>query len=100
MYFRKTSEKLFRKVSMSVLLTTVYESVTPNNKQRFKGLGEMPADQLWFTTLDPTKRKLIKLSLDDYNKDTEKFEILMGKDADKRKIFMSNFEIDLEDLDG
>ncbi len=51
---------------------------------RYKGLGEMDADQLWKTTMDPNTRKLIKLTLPDYDSAREKVETFMGKDAAPR----------------
>lgn len=61
---------------------------------------EMDPSELWETTMDPDRRKLVKLNIKDFNKATDCFEILMGNDADKRKVFMNEFEIDPEDLDG
>ena len=51
---------------------------------RFKGLGEMDADQLWKTTMDPTTRKLIKLTMPDEQETGELVEKFMGKDAEPR----------------
>jgi DNA gyrase subunit B len=89
-----------QKVTLSELLTRVYKEATPKNRQRYKGLGEMNADQLWETTMDPSKRKLIQLTIDDIERVEERLNTLMGKNADLRKGFMAEFEIDPEDLDG
>ncbi len=51
---------------------------------RYKGLGEMDADQLWKTTMDPTSRKLIRITMDDIVKAGEKCELFMGKDPAPR----------------
>ena len=51
---------------------------------RYKGLGEMDAEQLWVTTMDPRTRKLIRLTLDDYEEASSKVELFMGKDAAPR----------------
>ncbi len=51
---------------------------------RYKGLGEMDADQLWKTTMDPKTRKLIRLTLPDIDSAGEKVELFMGKDAAPR----------------
>lgn len=62
-----------------------------NNKiQRYKGLGEMDADQLWETTMDPNKRVLLKVSMDMENRlDINKtFETLMGEEVAPRKKFI------------
>lgn len=100
LYLKKTEEKVYRKTPLAKILQTIYDEVTPKSRQHYKGLGEMEASQLWETALDPKRRKLIRLNLNDFDKATEKFEVLMGKDADKRKVFMANFVIDPEDLDG
>ena len=70
---------------------------------RFKGLGEMPANQLKDTTMDPEKRSLIQLKLADgikYTKQTEKlFEDLMGKKAEKRFNFIQENANFINNLD-
>ncbi|URM53073.1 DNA gyrase/topoisomerase IV subunit B [Mycoplasma sp. SG1] len=53
--------------------------------QRYKGLGEMNADQLWETTMNPEKRKLIKVLLDDEKAANNYTDILMGKNVSFRK---------------
>lgn len=59
----------------------------------------MNPSQLWETTMDPNRRNLIQLKIEDKEEVEKQFEILMGKDADKRKSFMETFELNLEDLD-
>lgn len=53
--------------------------------QRYKGLGEMNAHQLWQTTMDPANRRLIKVKIEDEIKTLKQFELLMGDDANQRK---------------
>ncbi|MFQ6609213.1 MAG: DNA topoisomerase (ATP-hydrolyzing) subunit B [Fidelibacterota bacterium] len=63
----------------------------PNKKigiQRYKGLGEMNADQLWSTTMNPEKRTLIKVSVDDASETSRIFSRLMGEDVMERRTFI------------
>ena len=56
--------------------------------QRYKGLGEMNPDQLWETTLDPKKRSLIQVKIDDEETSKGTFEDLMGENVLPRKEFI------------
>lgn len=66
--------------------------------QRYKGLGEMNADQLWETTMDPATRTLIQVKIDDNLVTDKKFNILMGNDSNIRRDWIeSNITFTLED---
>ena len=69
--------------------------------QRYKGLGEMDADQLAETTMDPRHRTLRRLTFDDAETASKVFELLMGSDVAPRKEFIVQgaYEVDVESLD-
>lgn len=58
------------------------------NIQRYKGLGEMNAEQLWETTMNPKKRTLRKVNIDDYSEADKIFSILMGEEVPPRRNFI------------
>ena len=66
--------------------------------QRYKGLGEMDADQLWDTTMDPARRTLIQVSIEDSAICERKISVLMGNNADLRKAWIEeNIDFTLEE---
>ncbi len=67
--------------------------------KRFKGLGEMNADQLWETTMNPQTRTLLSVKLDDAGEADRLFSILMGSDVEKRRNFIRNHALEVQNLD-
>jgi DNA gyrase subunit B len=66
---------------------------------RFKGLGEMDPEELWDTTLDPTKRTLMRVCLDDAFKADEMFRILMGEKVEPRRDFIQKYALEVKEID-
>jgi DNA gyrase subunit B len=67
--------------------------------KRFKGLGEMNAEELWETTLDRSKRVLLRVTLEDAGEAERLFSVLMGEEVERRRQFIEDHALEVKNLD-
>jgi DNA gyrase subunit B len=79
--------------------TAAGRKIQRDGVQRFKGLGEMNATELWDTTMDPARRVLKQVTVDDAAQADELFSVLMGEDVEARRSFIQRNAKDVKFLD-
>ncbi|MBC8379605.1 MAG: DNA gyrase subunit B, partial [Planctomycetes bacterium] len=90
----------FPLASLEAVVTGVRQIGTRNLEiKRFKGLGEMNPDQLWETTMNPQARTLLKVQLEDAGEADRMFSILMGDNVEKRRNFIQEHALEVQNLD-
>lgn len=93
---RRKDHYFYSDAELNEFTETVGRRVNP---QRFKGLGEMSAEQLWDTTMDPQKRTLLQVTLDDAAATDEIFSVLMGVKVQPRREFIEQHAQEVRWLD-
>ncbi|MBI2682433.1 MAG: DNA topoisomerase (ATP-hydrolyzing) subunit B [Acidobacteriales bacterium] len=97
---RKAEEEVVEKDSARDLFEyVVNEGRKDYIVQRYKGLGEMTAEQLWQTTMNPEIRTLLEVKLEDLTETEAIFSTLMGEDVEARRKFIEDNALDVKNLD-
>src|SRR5438270_5683601 len=97
---RKAEDEVVEKQSARELFDyVVSEGKKDYTVQRYKGLGEMTAEQLWQTTMDPEVRTLLEVKLEDMLTTETIFTTLMGEDVEARRKFIEENALDVKNLD-
>jgi DNA gyrase subunit B len=97
---RAASREPVEKKSVRELFDFVLEQGRKDYQiQRYKGLGEMTAEQLWQTTMDPERRTLLSVKLEDFTETETIFTTLMGENVESRRKFIEENALDVKNLD-
>ncbi len=96
---RASSDPVEKKTAREVFEYVIEQGRKEYQVQRYKGLGEMTAPQLWETTMDPERRTLLQVKLEDLAACEEIFTTLMGEDVESRRKFIEENALDVKNLD-
>jgi len=95
-----TGKKLVQASNWRELLSTVKsEAFKGSSLQRYKGLGEMNPEQLWETTMNPERRTLLQVNIEDAENADDIFTTLMGEKVEPRREFIQNHALEVKELD-
>jgi DNA gyrase subunit B len=96
----EANEKLIEVPGVGGLLNEVYSLGKQGIEvKRFKGLGEMNSEELWDTTLDPSRRMLLKVTLEDAGEAERLFSVLMGEEVEVRRKYIEDHALEVKNLD-
>ncbi len=90
---------MLHKTHYQLLKMLIEEGKKGLGVQRYKGLGEMNPDQLWETTMNPEKRILLQVKIEDTVETDEIFTVLMGEEVEPRREFIQNNALQVTTLD-
>jgi DNA gyrase subunit B len=96
---RMSREPVEKQTARELFTYIVEQGKKDYDVQRYKGLGEMTAPQLWETTMDPEHRTLLQVKLEDITETENIFSTLMGEDVEARRKFIEDNALDVKNLD-
>ncbi|MFA5629424.1 MAG: DNA topoisomerase (ATP-hydrolyzing) subunit B [Dehalococcoidales bacterium] len=95
----KTSQWVYNDQDKDLILQRFKKESKKAEVQRYKGLGEMSAEQLWETTMNPETRTMLRVNIEDASKSDEVFNMLMGGEVPPRKAFIQAHAKSVKNLD-
>jgi DNA gyrase subunit B len=96
---RQLREPVEKQTARELFAYIVEQGKKEYSVQRYKGLGEMTSTQLWETTMDPERRTLLQVKLEDIAETEAIFTTLMGEDVEARRKFIEDNALDVKNLD-
>jgi DNA gyrase subunit B len=96
---RATIDPVAKQTAREVFEYVIEQGRRDYDVQRYKGLGEMTSTQLWETTMDPDRRTLLSVKLEDLAETESIFSTLMGEDVEARRKFIEDNALDVKNLD-